>query len=240
MANETTIPLLPCRALDDVAPFYQSLGFAVTHRQARPNPYLALRREDLHLHFFGMPDFDPADSYGSCLVLVDDLVGLHRAFTAGLRAAYGKVLVAGVPRMTRPRPRRNQDGHSGFSIVDPGGNWIRFVGRAAEPDADDGGEGGLARTLGNAVVQADSRGNPRQAVRILDGALSRPDAAADPAVLVETLVYRAELALLLDDPETARALLRRADAVDLTAEERDRLADTLRHAADLTATLPPA
>jgi hypothetical protein len=29
--------------------------------------------------------------------------------------------------MTRPWARKNQDGHSGFSIVDPGGNWIRFV-----------------------------------------------------------------------------------------------------------------
>nr|WP_258545684.1 hypothetical protein [Micromonospora provocatoris] len=63
MANETTIPLLPCRSLDDVAPFYQALGFEVTYRQERPNPYLTLRREDLHLHFFGMPQFDPADSY---------------------------------------------------------------------------------------------------------------------------------------------------------------------------------
>lgn len=40
MANETTIPLLPCRSLDDVAPFYQALGFEITYRQERPNPYV--------------------------------------------------------------------------------------------------------------------------------------------------------------------------------------------------------
>ncbi|MFI7211078.1 VOC family protein [Micromonospora maritima] len=238
MARETTIPLLPCRSLDDVAPFYQALGFQVTHRQARPNPYLALRRDDLNLHFFGMPEFDPATSYGSCLVVVDDLVAIHRSFAAGLRAAYGKVLVSGVPRMTRPRARHDQDGHSGFSIVDPGGNWIRFVARAATPDADDN-RGGLARALRNAVVQADSRGRPEQAVRILDGALARPDAADDPGAHVEALVYRAELALVLDRPEDAREWLRRAGAVPLDEDLRDRLADTLRHAADLTAGLPP-
>ncbi|MCZ7439903.1 VOC family protein [Micromonospora sp. WMMC241] len=238
MANETTIPLLPCRLLDDVAPFYQALGFQVTHRQARPNPYLALRREDLNLHFFGMPEFDPATSYGSCLVVVDDLVGIHRAFAAGLRAAYGKVLVSGVPRMSRPRVRRNQDGHTGFSIVDPGGNWIRFVARATGGPGDREDQGALARALGNAVVQADSRGNPRQAAKILDGALARPDATDDPAVHVEALVYRAELALLLDEPEAARDLLRRAGAVPLGAESRERLADTRQHAADLTAALP--
>ncbi|WBB72936.1 VOC family protein [Micromonospora sp. WMMD1128] len=239
MTNETTIPLLPCRSLDDVAPFYQALGFQVTYRQIRPNPYLALLREDLNLHFFGMPEFDPATSYGSCLVVVDDLVGLHRVFTAGLRAAYGKVLVAGVPRMTRPRVRRNADGHTGFSIVDPGGNWIRFVARAATPDVDGSSAAGLSRALGNAVVQADSRGNPRQAAKILDGALTRPDATDEPAALVEALVYRAELALLLDEPEAARELLRRAGAVPLDEESRARLTDTLQHAADLAATLPP-
>ncbi|MFJ1538051.1 VOC family protein [Micromonospora chalcea] len=239
MANETTIPLLPCRSLDDVAPFYQALGFEVTHRQERPNPYLALRREDLNLHFFGMAGFDPADSYGSCLVLVDDLAVLHRAFADGMRAAYGKVLVSGVPRMTRPRPRRNQDGHFGFSIVDPGGNWIRFVTRASRPEPDDG-RGGLARTLRNAVVQGDSRGDAGQAARILDGALARPDAADDPAVLVEALVYRAELALQLGEPEAARELVRKARTVPLDDEARARLADTLRHAEDLIPALPTA
>ncbi|MFI5833890.1 VOC family protein [Micromonospora sp. NPDC051300] len=236
MADETTIPLLPCRLLDDVAPFYQALGFQVTYRQARPNPYLALRREDLNLHFFGMPEFDPATSYGSCLVVVDDLAGIHRAFAAGLRAAYGKVLVSGVPRMTRPRARSNQDGHTGFSIVDPGGNWIRFVARAAEPGDED--QSRLTRALRNAAVQADSRGDARQAAKILDGALARPDAADDPAVLVEALVHRAELALLLDEPEAARDLLRRAGAVPLDEERRARLVDTFQHAAELTATLP--
>lgn len=52
-------------------------------------------------------DFDPADSYGSCIVSVPDVGALHASFAAGLRAAYGKVPVAGIPRMTRPRKRKN-------------------------------------------------------------------------------------------------------------------------------------
>ncbi|MGY0003393.1 VOC family protein [Micromonospora sp. I033] len=235
MAHETTIPLLPCRSLDDVTPFYQALGFQVSYRQTRPNPYLALHREDLHLHFFGMAEFDPATSYGSCLVVVDDLVGIHREFAAGMRAAYGRVLVSGMPRMTRPRVRKNYDGHTGFSIVDPGGNWIRFVARAAPSTAGDHATGRLARALENAVVQADSRGDHRQAARILDSALSRADAAGDPVVHVEALVYRAELAVVLDEPAVARELLARAGSVPLGEEGREGSAATLRHAADLAA-----
>jgi hypothetical protein len=51
VASERTIPILPCRSLDDVLPFYEALEFEVTYRQARPNPYAVVRLEDIELHF---------------------------------------------------------------------------------------------------------------------------------------------------------------------------------------------
>ncbi|GAA0809306.1 VOC family protein [Spirilliplanes yamanashiensis] len=202
MAHELTYPLLPCPDIDEIDAFYATLGFERTYRQVRPNPYVALRREDLHLHFFGMPGFDPEQSYGTCLVQVPDVRALWTAFADGMRAAHGKVLVAGRPRMTRPRPRRNDGGVTGFSLVDPGGNWIRvFQQRDAgtPPPADR-----LARAVENAVVLADSHGDHRQAAKILDGALARAGADTDPAALAEALAYRAELAEVLgDDPGAA-------------------------------------
>jgi len=237
MANEVTVPLLPCGSVDVIADFYRVLGFRTTYRQRRPNPYVALRREDLHLHFFEVPGFVPEDSYGSCLVLVPDIDELHAAFAKGMRAEYGKVLVSGIPRMTRPRPRKNNDGMTGFSVIDPGGNWIRISARTATGPVPES-TGRLAVALQNAVVQADSRGDLGQAARILDGALARPDAADDPITLVEALVYRAEAAMALDDPATAREVLARAARVELTAEARQRLAATLETAAELTATAP--
>jgi hypothetical protein len=232
-------------------------------------------------------------------VLTSDTGELHRAFAAGMRAAYGKVLIAGIPRMTRPRARKNYDGVSGFSVIDPGGNWIRVVqhdgaaqapsdsanpgpalnataagaGRATqEPAASDSAtpsaeettsaeartstEGTasagkttsagaavsrLAKALADAVVQADSRGDAGQAARILDTALARAAAGdQDPVLLVEVLVYRAEVAIVLEDPGTAAALLERARAVPLSAEDHLRAAPAWENAADLTAVLPPA
>jgi hypothetical protein len=234
MANEVTIPLLPCGSIDVIADFYRVLGFRSTYRQLRPNPYFALQREDLHLHFFGMPDFVPENSYGSCLVLVTDVEELHRAFAKGMRAEYGKVLVSGIPRMTRPRPKKNNNGVTGFSVIDPGGNWIRISAKstiASTPAPEPTGR--LAITLQNAVVQADSRGDHRQAARILDSALARPDAADDPITQVEALVYRAEVAMALQDPATAREMLARAHRVELTADARQRLAATLKTVAEL-------
>ncbi|MGK5741249.1 VOC family protein [Micromonospora sp. URMC 103] len=238
MANEVTVPLLPCASIDDIVAFYEVLGFRTTYRQRRPNPYVALQREDLQLHFFAMPGFDPEQSYGSCLVLTPDIGELHRAFAAGMRAAYGKVLVSGTPRMTRPRARRNGGGSSGFSIVDPGGNWIRVVhAAAAGPAPEPTPSGPLAKALANAVVQGDSRGDHRQAARILDSALARLRPDDDAVALVEVLAYRAEVAMALHEPQIAAEMLTRIDRVVLSTDETVRASAAIQGAADIAAAL---
>ncbi|MFF3065020.1 hypothetical protein ACFVQ3_10710 [Oerskovia sp. NPDC057915] len=245
MANETMVPLLPCASIDEIHDFAVALGFEVTHRQTRPNPYLALRRDGIDLHYFGMDGFRPEDSYSSCLVVVDDTEPLYEAWAAGLRAVYGKLPLSGFPRITRPRRRANAGGLSGFSLVDPAGNWLRVVrrpeqagtgtGGTAEPGASssadrtsgepsgegagrlDGspGESRLLLAVANAVVQADSRGDVGQAVKVLDGALRRDADAGDlgaPArARVEAQAFRAELAVRLDDVETARRMVDEVD-----------------------------
>ncbi|MEV0899984.1 VOC family protein [Actinoplanes sp. NPDC049802] len=238
MTNERTVPLLPCASIDDIESFYRVLGFSTTYRQRKPNACVGLQREDLHLQFFAIAGFDPEQSYGSCLVLTPDIEGLHRAFAAGMRAAYGKVLVSGTPRMTRPRARKNADGLGGFSVIDPGGNWIRvFRDAAPAPVPADAPAGRLAKALANAVVQADSRGNVGQAVRILDSALTRSQADDDPVEQVEVLVYRAELAMVLNDSTTAAEMLARARSVTLTEDESERAALAFDNAAELATAL---
>ncbi|MCC3777633.1 VOC family protein [Streptomyces sp. UNOB3_S3] len=232
MANEVTVPLLPCGSIDEIADFYRMLGFEVTYRQQRPNPYVALRREDLQLHFFGMPDFDPEQSYGSCLVYVRDTGELYREFAEGMRAVHGKLLVSGIPRMTRPRKRKNADNLSGFSLVDPGGNWIRIF-QARDSGSSVPSAGRLGKALQSAVVLGDSHGDHRQAARILDSALTRDDDAVSTVDLVEALVYRAELAVALRDGETADTLLARVRATTLDDTDREALAEALGNAAEL-------
>ncbi|MCU1516734.1 MAG: hypothetical protein JWQ75_1455 [Pseudarthrobacter sp.] len=228
----TVVPLLPCASIDDMLPFYTALGFEQTYRQTKPNPYLAMRRGDIDLGFFGMPGFIPADSYGSCVITVPDTAELHQAFADGLRGLYGKVPLAGIPRMTRPRPRKNAEGLAGFSVVDPGGNWLRIYPDATEATASAAATGKLAQALDNAVVLGDSRGDPAQAAKILDGALSRvSDATA--VERVEALAYRAELAVTLQDPERAAAALAELDGIPLGTADRERLADTLAAVAEL-------
>ena len=103
----TAIPLLACRKLDDVLPFYESLGFELTTRQERPNPYASTRWRNADLHFYA------ANSVGICLFIVDEVEELHAAFKRiGTWASNA--------RITRMKP-----GQSRFTVFDPAGNSER-------------------------------------------------------------------------------------------------------------------
>lgn len=99
-------------------------------------------------------------------------------------------------------------GLSGFSLVDPAGNWIRVMrdsasGLGAETTAEPAA-GKLAAAVANAVVLADCQGDTAQAVKILAGAVTRNLLQAAVPVQVEALAYLAELHVRLGDPDSAR------------------------------------
>lgn len=229
MAGERTIPILPCRELDDVLAFYGALGFGVSYRQLRPNPYAVVCREDLHLHFAAIDGFDPATSYASAIVLVPDAGELYRAFADGLRGAYGKLPVAGIPRLLRPRAKRGTT--TGFSVVDPGGNWIRVY-RDGDQEEASAATRGLALAVDSAARLGDARGDDATAAKMLDAALRR-HLTAPPEERVPALVYRAELAVRLGDPHVARAALAEVQALELDGTIRERLGDDLAAAEEL-------
>src|SRR5262249_9193017 len=178
MANERTYPCLPCRDLDEAIDFYKTLGFTRTYRQLRPNPYAVVARDELQIHLFGMPEFDPEQSYGSVIVVVPDPDPLYHSFAEGLRKAYGKLPTAGIPRILRPRKRYGTV--YGFSVVDVGGNWLRVskVGDTEEA-ADEAGTkaSGLAKIVEVAARLGDAHGDDAAALKTLESGLSRyPDA----------------------------------------------------------------
>jgi catechol 2,3-dioxygenase-like lactoylglutathione lyase family enzyme len=212
MVRTRAVPLLPAGSLDASIDFYAALGFTVVVRQERPNPYAALQRDDLDLHLYGMPDWDPDASHSTCLVVTPDPQALWDAWAAGLRERYGRLPVAGLPRITRPRRRVNAEGSTGFSVVDPAGNWIRVF-RDQQVPSGDAVAGPLARAIDNAVVTADSRGEPAQALKVLLGALRRND-EAQPAERAPALALVAELQIRTGDPDGARATLADLDRLD--------------------------
>jgi catechol 2,3-dioxygenase-like lactoylglutathione lyase family enzyme len=199
MAGERTYPVLPCADLDDALEFYGSLGFTTTFIQRRPYACAVVARHDLQIHLSMFDGFDPEASYASVIITVPEPGEMHAAFTAGLKEHYGKVPLKGIPRIL---PLRRKAGTAtGFSVVDAGGNWLRFYRSPTDSDkAEEAPRTGLARVIDVAARQGDARGDEAQGIAVLDSGLIRyPDAPI--AERFEALLYRAELKMRLDrDP----------------------------------------
>lgn len=224
--NETTVPLLPCVSGEETTAFFTSLGFAVTYEQYRPYLYLVFELSGFALHYGKAPKgTDPAtEDAGGCLVLVDDVAAYHAAFTAAMRAAHGKVLAKGLPRITRYRP-----GASRFTLMDPNGNSLIFVQRDEPMELEYGGDKSLPplrRALDNARVFREFKNDDKAAFRAVTSALRRHgDAAAvDRATAYAVLM---ELAVALDERERIPDLKAELEALvpELDEDERRRVAE---------------
>ncbi len=236
MTKEITIPILPCRSINETVEFYRALGFEVTYQQSKPNTYAVVCRGGIELHFFSMRGYDPASSYSTCYVRVPDVDGLYQAFSAGLRQKYGRLPSAGIPRVI---PLKNKaHGVREFIVVDPGGNWIR-IGQKIETSTSDedpllqkAATTKLSRALHAATLLADSKGDYVAAAKMLDAALAQEEPA--PAIhRVPALVFRAGVAITLGDPQLACRILTEVRQTPLSDDERDTLLAELQTAHDL-------
>jgi catechol 2,3-dioxygenase-like lactoylglutathione lyase family enzyme len=240
LANEKTIPALPCRSIKEMLEFYVALGFQITYQQERPSTYAVVQYEDIHLHFFTMKGYEPKDSYTTCLVLVPNLAALHQTFSSGLRAHYGRLPVAGIPRISKLN-NANADKQLRFNVIDPGGNWVRFIPQGEQPAASDDasqkdGQTKLSRATHAADWLVEAHGDYPQAAQMLDKALAQAEAAS-PEDRVPALVLRAGIAVALADAPLAQSLLSEVRQLPLDDAQRAALAAELERATDLERTL---
>lgn len=124
--TDRATPNLPSRDFDATAGFYATLGFAMDFRD---DGWMILSRGGLTLEFFPHPDLNPAESFFSCCLRVDDLTALYRTCKdAGLPETCW-----GWPRL---HPPRLED--SGLTIayaVDPDGTLLRLIQNEVEQGA---------------------------------------------------------------------------------------------------------
>lgn len=208
MAGERMYPILPCPDLTSAIEFYEALGFGVTYRQERPNPYAVVALEEMAVHLAAISGFPPETSVCSVIITVPDAEALRSRFAAGLRAARGRVPVEGIPRLLRVR--RKAGTATGFSVVDTGGNWLRFYRDGEQEETGDSRRTGLARAIDVAARQGEARGADDVALAKVTAGLTRYP-TAPTAERVEARVYRAELLLRLGRTDEALAEL---DLVD--------------------------
>jgi catechol 2,3-dioxygenase-like lactoylglutathione lyase family enzyme len=223
--SERTIPILPCRSINDVLDFYVALGFEVTYRQERPDTYAAVRRGGIELQFFVLKSVDPANSYSTCYVMTSDVDALYQAFRDGIRAATGRVPLRGVPRIGALKDMSY--GVRQFVMTDPGGNMIR-IGQPITTTATE--KNRLTRALQTAIALGDSKEDFAAAAKTLDKALDADEPAPD-TIRFRALVFRADLALRMGD--SPDALLEAAERIPLDETERAAVNDDLQRVLDL-------
>jgi catechol 2,3-dioxygenase-like lactoylglutathione lyase family enzyme len=228
MANERTYPCLPCGNLDESIAFYQALGFKRTYRQIRPNPYAVVALEDIHIHLFGIEGFQAAESYGSVIVVVPDPQSLYDAFAARLHETFGKLPIVGIPRILRPRKKFGTV--QGFSVIDPGGNWLR-ISKLGDTESEGKAEG-LAGIINVAARLGDAHRDAVIALKTLENGLIRfADAAAIDRV--RAYLYQAELAVRIQNRELAQSSLHAVQSLELTDDERAAIAEDFAHVVEL-------
>ena len=222
-ANETTVPLLHTHDPEATLAFYRELGFEVTWNQTRPYVYLAFQWSGFDLHYGPAPKgLDPAEeNTGGALVMVDAVAPYHAALTAAMRAAHGKVLARGLPRITRFRP-----GATRFTLMDPSGNTLIVIQRDEPEGLDYGGSPeleGLAKALDQVRIYREFKNDDHAAYRRAKSALKRhgDDAPALDRAMVHAVLV--ELATALDLPEEAEGWRTALTGIELTELDRQRV-----------------
>ncbi|MER6911091.1 VOC family protein [Streptomyces sp. NPDC000594] len=236
--TEKTIPLLPCRTqlLPSVVDFYTALGFETTFFQKSPYPYAVVEHGTIELQFFGMKEYDPAESYSGCYILTEAVDALYETFRAGLKEMYGKVPVRGLPRIG---PLKDMSyGVRQFLMTDPTGNSIR-VGQtiSEDPSHRPVPKGTYERALHLADLFVDSKQDLPGAAKIIDRALTGTGTEEPtPAQLLRLLVLRGDIAVRVGETGRGAEWLERAAGINpagLPEEQRTEVRDTLARLAEL-------
>jgi catechol 2,3-dioxygenase-like lactoylglutathione lyase family enzyme len=111
-------PNLPARDFDATVRFYAALGFGVGYRDAG---WMILERGPVMLEFFAHPGLEPAESWFSACLRLDDL----DAFYALCRAAGVPETRTGAPRLHPPEP--TSWGSRMAALIDPDGTLLRLI-----------------------------------------------------------------------------------------------------------------
>lgn len=111
-------PNLPSRDFTATASFYAQLGFVESWRD---DNWMILERDRMTLEFFPHPDLDPAQSWFSCCLRLDDV-----------QTFFEDALRSGIPEKTTGWPRLHRPvdeawGGKVGALIDPDGTLLRLV-----------------------------------------------------------------------------------------------------------------
>lgn len=117
MTGDRVTANLPARDFSATAAFWQSLGFTEAYRDAH---WMILCRGPLQVEFFPHPDLDPATSWFSACIRVDDIDALYAEWSALDWPAGGAARFVGWQDWGPDVPRA-------FALSDTNGSLLRVL-----------------------------------------------------------------------------------------------------------------
>lgn len=228
-------PIFPCKSLNELLEFYQTLGFVVTYHQKSPNPYAVVEKGWLKLDFYSIKHHDPQKCYHTCYILTDEADDLYEEFTSALRKKNGKLPTRGLPRISEIRDKPS--GVREFMFSDLAGNCIRIgrkINKLWNEDADEinAANNRLSLALDFAYKSEDEPDEYEKVGKVLDKAIEREK--NHPCInLYKVMIIRADIAIEQEDLALAKTLLNEVKASQLINSNVERFDTELQRIADL-------
>lgn len=187
----TTVPVLPCKAIGETLLFWENMGFAITYRQDRPYQYGVVERNGHQLHFVRVKGAEAG--YTGCLMMVQDVEQVYKAFCHALKSTLGRVPNTGVPRISRMRP-----GQSRFTITDVSENAVIVIqigekDQVEYEDADPATLTPLQKSISLALRLRDFKEDFPAALKVIDTAIAKMDDSEAEADRVKAVEIRRSL-----------------------------------------------
>lgn len=121
-----TVPIFPCRSLEEVMIFYEAIGFKVTYLQTAPYGYLALKHDIAEISFYRAKKYDKNNQMYQVQVyiFVDDVEAVYEEFITNFKNTYGKLYRTGLPRISQLNTTKED---RRFTLADPAGSVITIA-----------------------------------------------------------------------------------------------------------------
>lgn len=239
VAMNRITPIFPCKSLDELLVFYQSLGFEITYYQRSPNPYATIEKDWIRLDFYGIKYHDPKKVYHTCYIMTDNVDDLYEEFTTALRNKNGNLPSRGLPRISdiRDKPK---DGVREFQLVDIAGTCLRF-GKKLETDSTGDEQyskevmlanNRLSLALDFAYKSEGEEDELETVAKVLDKAIAK-DADRPCVNLYKVMILRADIAIECKEYDRSEALLSDIRKSDFIMARPEKFKSEMRKVAEL-------
>lgn len=233
-----TIPIFPCKSLEEVVVFYEALGFDVTYIQSVPYGYAAVKHRIGEVNFTRQKNYEKEKSINGAYILVEDVESVYSEFISNLKKVYGKVFRSGEPRITKVSTNKED---IRFNLVDPAGNYL-IIGQKKEREdrgkSYSAGTSTIEKRFYSAYTLAHSKNDYRTAYKIIEGLTGKKEEMSQ-IFYAKLLILKLEIEFHLERGKEMNETLAEITTINLNRSVFERLLEEKQRLQELLEEISP-